>query len=634
MSAETAVQPPARSRRVDSDRLLAATRDFFVNVLGQVRILKKVYPGVMHFLLFWGVSIQVIGTAINLMQMKLFTPFALETFPRTGWYLAYELTMDLAGVAILLGVLLAAFRRGVLRPKTLETRWDDTLALIVLTLIPLAGFTTEGLRLTAASPAWAAWSPVGNLVAGWMRALGLSAQAAAAAHPYLVWTHIFLGVTLVALIPFTKLRHLIFAPLNILVRTRRPQGALSLITDLDTAEVLGAGKVTEFTAQQLLSFDACLRCGRCEEACPANFSGMDYSPRILVQSLRRAMIDSLAHGEASPDRELLGAVMDEQYPWHCTTCGACLSRCPAFVNPVDEVVDLRRYQVMTTGKMPKSVGDTLRNLERQGNPWGMPPESRLAWAEGLNVRTLAPGDQTDVLLFVGCAAAFDERNKQVARAFARILQRAGVDFAVLGLDEVCCGETARRMGHEYMFQEMAKQNIATLAQVRFNRVVTACPHCFNTLRNEYPQLGADLPVQHYSQYLAELGLPAGSANGDGIHATVTFHDSCYLGRYNQVYAAPRELLRHAGLQPVEMARSGEDSFCCGGGGGQMWMETDANARINHRRLQDALDAGAEVVATACPYCLLMFDDAIRSKGLGEQVRVMDLAEVLAAQSKS
>jgi Fe-S oxidoreductase len=250
----------------------------------------------------------------------------------------------------------------------------------------------------------------------------------------------------------------------------------------------------------------------------------------------------------------------------------------------------------------------------------------------LDVRTLGPGEQTDVLFFTGCAAAFDERNKKVARAFVRLMGKAGVDLAVLGFDEMCCGETARRMGHEYLFQEFARQNIETLGKVKFNRVVTACPHCFNTLKNEYPQMGADFPVVHYTELLAELDLPAMSANGDSIRGQVSYHDSCYLGRYNGIYLQPRQLLRSAGVDQVEMARRGEDSFCCGGGGGQMWLETDANTRINHRRLNDALEVKAKVVATACPYCLLMFDDAIRSKGMGEQIEVMDIAEVLERQS--
>jgi Fe-S oxidoreductase len=501
---------------------------------------------------------------------------------------------------------------------------------VLLFLIAFVGFTNEGIRLMVTKPAWAAWSPVGNWAASIMTATGFPVQEAAAVHDALVYTHVILALALVAMLPFTKMRHLVNTPLNILVRPHRKTGELAKIEDIETTEILGVGKVAEFTSQQLLSFYACLRCGRCEEACPANFSGMPYSPKELVQMLRKTMVGGLVTGEMKPEAEIMGSVMTEEYPWYCTTCGACLVKCPAFINPVDEVVDLRRYQLLTTGKMPKSVGDTMRNMERQGNPWGMPPENRMAWAEGLNVRELAPGDSADVLLFTGCAAAFDERNKKVTRAFVKLMQKAGVDFAVLGFDETCCGETARRMGHEYIFQEFAKQNIETFGKVKFNRIVTACPHCFNTLKNEYPQMGGDFVVLHYSELLAELDLTPGPSP-ERRGENVTFHDSCYLGRYNNIYAEPRALLDKAGVNRVEMARKGENSFCCGGGGGGMWLETDANTRINHRRLKDALDVKAEVVATACPYCLLMFDDAIRSKGIGEQIKVMDIVEVLAAQ---
>jgi Fe-S oxidoreductase/nitrate reductase gamma subunit len=605
--------------------------DFFVNIIAQPRILQKVYPGVMHFMLFWGVGLQVIGTVVNVLNMALFLPWVIE-WPRLGWYLGYELVMDIAGVMVLIGVAMAAFRRYVLRPKTLESSWDDAYALIMLTLIVLVGYANEATRLLATEPAWATWSPVGNWVAGLLAAGGVTQLGAGAWHDGLVYVHAVLAMGLVASIPFTKMRHLINAPLNVLTRTTRDTGALEKIEDIETTELLGVGKINEFTSHQLLSFDACVRCGRCEEACPSNISGMAYSPRELIQSLRTAMSESLVSSNGKKaSQELFGTYISEEYAWQCTTCGACLEKCPIFINPVDEIVDLRRYQVLTTGGMPKSVGDTMRNMERQGNPWGIPPEERMAWAEGLEVRELAPGEETDVLFFTGCAAAFDDRNKKVARAFARLMQKAGVDFAVLGFDEICCGETARRMGHEYLFQEFAKQNIETFSQVKFKRLVTACPHCFNTLKNEYPQMGGEYQVMHYTELLATLDLPAASGKGDGIHGNVSYHDSCYLGRYNDIYQQPRQLLQAASVDQVEMARRGADSFCCGGGGGQMWLETDANTRINHRRLDDALEVEAQVVATACPYCLLMFDDAIRSKGMGEQIEVMDIAEILGEQ---
>lgn len=614
-------------------RLLPPLRDFLVNILGQVRILRKAYPGIMHFLIFWGVTIQVLGTAINLMQMQLFIPFVELPFPRGNLYLAFELVMDMAGLAILAGVAMALFRRLAMRPPSLETRWDDYYALALLGLIPIAGFTLEGLRLLSASPAWSSYSPLGSLAAGHMAALGLTPAAAMAWHPYIFWTHAALGLLLLASIPFTKLRHLVNTPLNILLRNRRKSGVLEKIENIEETELLGVGKVNEFTSRQLLSFDACVRCGRCQEACPVNLSGMEYSPRNLIQSLREAMLKSLVSPNGNQQLAELDELLPPETAWSCTTCGACLEKCPAFVNPVDEIIDLRRYQALTTGKLPKSVADTLRNLERQGNPWGLTAESRMDWAEGLEVREIIPGEETDVLLFLGCAFAFDERNKKVARSFASLLKKADVDFAVLGFDEMCCGETARRMGHEYLFQTFAEQNIETLGKIKFQRIVTQCPHCFNTLKNEYPQMGGSFKVQHYTEFLAELSFPeAGIApNGNGVKGAVSYHDSCYLGRYNSIYQQPRQLLNQAGVHMVEMKRRQENSFCCGGGGGQMWLETDAETRINHRRLQDAREVKAEVVATACPYCLIMFDDAIRSKGLGEEIKVLDIAEVLDRQ---
>jgi Fe-S oxidoreductase/nitrate reductase gamma subunit len=626
-------------------RALPRVKDFFVHILGQVRILDKIYPGVMHFMIFWGVTIQVIGTIINILNMALFLPWVI-TFPRGGWYLGYELAMDLAGGMILVGVLMAAIRRYIWRPKYLDTKWDDTVALILLFLIAVVGFINEGSRLMLTNPAWRGWSPIGSWVGYLLAAIGYPVQQAEAWHDPLVYVHVVLALSLVALLPVTKLRHIVNAPLNIFVRPKREMGALAKIENIETTEQLGVGKVTEFTSQQLLSYDACLRCGRCEDACPSTFSGMPYSPKELVQMLRRTMVSGLVTGEGKPDAEIMGTAMDDHYPWQCTTCGACLIKCPAFISPVDAVVDLRRYQLLVSSKMPKSIADSMRNMERQGNPWGIPPENRMAWAEGLNVRELAPGDQVDVLYYTGCAAAFDDRNKKVTRAFVKLMQKAGVDFAVLGFDENCCGETARRMGHEYIFQEFAKQNIETFSKVKFKRIVTACPHCFNTLKNEYPQMGGNYEVVHSSEFLAELvnagKIPVNSDQSDltpnpspkGRGERVAFHDSCYLGRYNKIYKQPRAVLDKAGVNRVEMKRHGENSFCCGGGGGGMWLETDAETRINHRRLKEALDAKADVVATACPYCMLMFDDAIRSKALGDQVKVMDIAEVLAAKMES
>jgi len=636
MTAPATAQPEVKTTLLQSITTIIGKawprlRDFFVHALVQVRVLKKAYPAVMHKLIYIGVTIQVIGTIILLLNMLLFFPWTI-TFPRGTADLIYELVMDIAGVMILAGVFMAFFRRLVLKPKTLENRWDDYYALILLTLIPLLGFTMEGTRLLATNSPWAAWSPVGNLVAHLMAALGMTLQGATQLHDSLWWVHAGVALLLVASIPFTKMRHLVNIPLNVIFRPLRKPGAIEKIENIDTAEILGVGKVSEFTSQQLLSFDACVNCGRCEEACPSNISGMAYSPRTFIQTLRKTMVDSLQNPNKKSNQELFAETFSESYPWQCTTCGACTSRCPAFVNPVDEIIDMRRYQALTTGKVPKSVADALRNIERQGNPWGIPAQDRLSWSDGLNLRELAPGDETDVLFFVGCASAFDDRNKKVARSFVHLLQKANVNFGVLGFDETCCGETARRMGNEYLFQVFAEQNLEAMSKIKFSRIVTQCPHCYNTLKNEYPQFGSNYKIQHYTEFLTGLTLIKDiSPNGNGLKGRLAYHDSCYLGRYNQIYQAPRQLLKDAKLNPLELSRHGENSFCCGGGGGQMWLETDPNTRINHRRLADALQVKADVVATACPYCLLMFDDAIRSKGLSEQVQVMDIAELLDRQ---
>lgn len=629
MTAEALPRDTQLPRASTASLWLPRLRSFLVDAIGQVRILRNAYPGVMHALIFWGMTIQIIGTIINLLQMQLFVPFVELQFPRGTAYLIYELLMDLSGVAIIVGVLMALFRRLVWRPSTLPTHWDDIYALVLLLIIPLLGFATEGLRLLATAPAWANWSPVGNATAGLFRVLGVLPARTETAHTWLYWIHGAVGLLFVASIPFTKLRHLIATPLNIVLRPLRRAGILSKIDNIDEAEVMGASRATEFASYHLMALDACVQCGRCEESCPATRAGIPFSPRAFIQSLRSETAVHL-YSQNGSEPALFEETLGAETAWYCTTCGACLMACPAFVNPVDDVVELRRAQALMTGSVPNSVGLALRNIERQSNPWGLPASDRAVWTDGLDVPVIEPGGKTDVLFFAGCAAAFDDRNKKVAQALVRLLNAAGVDYAILGDAEMCCGETARRLGHEYLFQVLAEENIATFDSIEFSRVVTACPHCFNTLKNEYPDMGGSYTVQHYTELLREIQsqLPLAEANGS---APITYHDSCYLGRYNDLYEAPRGLLSGAGHSLAEMADRRAAATCCGGGGGQMWMETEADARINNLRLAQAVDTGAEIVATACPFCLLMFDDAIRSTGQNEAIEAKDIAEILASQ---
>ncbi len=602
--------------------------DLLVYALGQVRTLKKFYPGFMHLLIFWGVIIQVIGTAIKIMQMGLFVPFTWPLFSQSV-YFGYELIMDLAGVMILVGVVLALIRRWIIKPDFMETSWDDIYALILLALIPLVGFATEGLRIFMFNPPWKSWAPLGALAARLWESTGLSTSQAAQLHPWMFWIHVGLGLIFAASIPFTKLRHLIFTPVHIFLKTRRSKGELESIQDLMDADVLGAAEIQDYSSLSLLAFDACLQCGRCEEVCPATLSGLAYSPRTLLLMLREGMAESLLNPEDGVQGNLNPALLEEEFLWSCTTCGHCLDVCPAFIRPPEEVIDIRRAQVLMTGEVPGTVGETLRNFERQGNPWGMPAQNRMGWAQGLEVNVLSPGDEVDVLYYVGCAGSFDERNMKVTRAFLEILTKLEVNYGILGDAEMCCGETARRMGNEYLFQVAAEENIKLFGQYKFQRIVTLCPHGLNTLKHEYPRFGGSYQVQHGSEFLEEYLTELNFKSGNGVeYGKLTFHDSCYLGRYNDIYSQPRILLEKSQHPALEMQASRQNSFCCGGGGGAMWLETDAETRINRHRLEQALELGADTIATACPFCLIMFDDALRSKGLAEEIQVLDLIEIL------
>jgi len=633
MTAETLSQSPKQGLASSPGKgrgILLGIRDFIVHVLGQGRLLTRIYPGIMHFLIFWGMIFIFINHFVTLQQMPLFFPFEF-TIPREGLYLAFELGGDIAGLAVLIGLLMALFRRLVLRPDYLKSTWEDYFILAFLSLIPLLGYINEATRLIAVSPNWESWSFIGSWVADILRSWGVTREMATAWHDYSLIIHLGFGLAAIVIVPFTKLRHTVFSPWNILVRSRRKEGELESIEDIENAEILGAGEIEEFSSKQLLSFDACTNCGRCESVCPATISGSPYSPRDLIQTLHSAVQYTLVRTPEDNGSHPNVDFYTEPNLWGCTTCGHCIYVCPVFINPVDQVIELRRNQILMTGQMPKSVGDTLRNMERQGNPWGMPPQERSKWTEGLNIPKAEPGKEFDVLLYMGCSMAFDERNKKIARSIIELLQRNNVDFAYLGLDETCCGETARRMGHEYMFQVMAEENIATFSELNFKRIVTPCPHCLNTFLNEYPKFGGNYEALHLTEFLQSLSMDIGkiSLGENGGSPKVVYHDPCYLGRYNGVVDAPRELLDSAETNRSEMKKNKANSFCCGGGGGQMWLETDAEARVNHRRLEDAMEAGAEIIATACPYCMTMFEDAINSKGLGDEIQVLDIAEILA-----
>jgi Fe-S oxidoreductase len=440
------------------------------------------------------------------------------------------------------------------------------------------------------------------------------------------WLHAILVAAFFVLIPVTRFMHVLTGPMNIATHPTRPAGALRplKIEEVEKGGHVGVSVINDFTQQQLLSLDACMECGRCEEACPAWASGKPLSPKAVVVDLRKAMSARVKQGP------LHGGVIQPETLWACTMCQACVFECPVLIGHVDLIGDMRRY-LIGEGQIAGSPAKTLASVGRHFNPYGRPAGERLAWAAGLNVPTVEMNPDYDYLLWVGCAAAFDPRAQKVARSLAQLLQEAQISFAVLGREECCTGDPARRIGDEFLFQELARTNIETLDARKARKIVTACPHCLNTLQNEYPQFGGHYQVQHHSQLLAELIRDGRLARPGRSGEAVTLHDPCYLARVNEESAAPRIVLQAAtGAAVREMPRRGAKTFCCGAGGGRMWFEETVETRVSKIRAAEAVKTGAKTLTTACPFCLSMMSDAIANNPGVQEMRVLDVAEVLAA----
>ena len=612
------------------------------HVLGQRKLFQRLVPGMMHALIFWGFLV-LLSTILEVGGQIVDPDLELPWIGGTRWL---GLVQDAFAAGVLVGLALAlAIRLGQRPERFVGSHQREAFRILGLIFwIVLTLFVGRGARIALGlAPDWW-WTPVSTAVSrlfdgtseGWIRAWMWTA----------LWAHATLILAFGLYLGYSKHLHIATSAINVFFSNTKPRGTLTpLRIDLERMETedvaLGAATITDLTWKESLDLYACTECGRCQAACPAWNTGKPLSPKLLVMDLRDHLLeegprllrarDEEGDVEATP---LVPDVVDDDVVWACTTCGACMQECPVDIEHIDTIVDLRRNLVMAESRFPAEAGTLLRNLEATNNPWGMPQGQRADWANDRGVRVLGDGDRApEYLYWVGCAGSFDDRAKAISRAVVEVLERASVSFAILGPRELCTGDPARRIGHEYLFQTFAERNIETMKTAGVTKVIANCPHCFNTLKNEYPQMGGNFRVQHYTEFLAELALPWEGIfpNGNGVKGQVSYHDSCYLGRYNRIYQQPRQLLRQARVSTVEMRRREENSFCCGGGGGQMWLETDAETRINQQRLKDAVSVKADVVATACPYCLLMFDDAIRSKGLGETMQVLDVAEVLEKQ---
>ncbi|MBI4506648.1 MAG: (Fe-S)-binding protein [Chloroflexi bacterium] len=617
------------------DHVMQRVAAFIAYGPGHGRTARDLYPGLMHLLIFSGFVTLFIGTLMIMVQADFDVQFLHGQF-----YLFYSLFLDVFGFLAIVGVLMALFQRYVVKPEYLYAMYYDGIVLGLLLANLVTGFGVEGLRMAATElrqgVAWAAWSPVGYVVA--QPLVALDPGALQALHTGFWWLHLLLALAFIAYMPYSKMLHSFTSPLNTFLRSFEPKGQLST-PDLETAETFGAGRIRDFTWKDLFDGDACTECGRCTAVCPARSTGKLLDPKLIVLDLRnyitrheRGLLagrDVAAGDPALP--ALVGEAIPEQMLWDCTTCRACMQACPVLIEHVPKIVNMRRYLVLEESRFPREVQGVFNNLENRFNPWQLPHQQRAAWAEGLDIPTMAETKgQVEYLLWVGCFGAFDDRNKRVTRALAKILKEAGVSFAILGSEEKCTGDPARRIGNEYLYQMLAQENVETLNGYGVRKIVTQCPHCFNTIRNEYPDFGGRYEVIHHTQLLAELIAQGRIKPTKPVDEHITFHDPCYLGRYNDEYDAPRYILKSIpGLRLSEMAASREKSFCCGAGGGRMFMEEKQGARVNQTRVGMAQATGADVIAAACPFCTVMLEDGITGKGLSEQMRLRDCVELLA-----
>jgi Fe-S oxidoreductase len=614
-----------------SGEVPARLRNEAVIALGQRKLLQRVVPGLMHAFIFWGF--------IVLLPTILMAMIAIadrgETIPWLGSQGWFALLVDLFCVLVLAGVLTAVAIRKIQRPARFEGSHMREADLI---LVLIAGIVTTLLLWHATLIAlglneWpAGWSPVSHALSN----LSGGGPGTHDAERAFVWAHILIVLSFLVYLPRSKHLHIATAVVNVYFGRTRARGRLEpLRFDEEGPEEdmrLGSGTVADMTWKQVVDTYAGTECGRCQAAWPAGATGKALSPKLLIMGLRDQLfaegpgiLAAQAVGEQPEMAALVPNAVTDEVVWDCVTCGACVHECPVSIEHIDHIVDLRRHLVMNEARFPAEAEPMLRDVERSSNPWGKAQSDRAAWAEGLGVRVLEPGDPApDVLYWVGCAASFDERARTSAESTAKLLTAAGVDFAILGPREACTGDPARRMGNEYVFQAFAEQNVETLNETAAKKIVTSCPHCFNTLANEYPDFGGNYEVVHHSELLAEL-VREGPISPNSGDRRITYHDSCYLARHNDVAAEPRELVAAVG-QPIEMERSGKRTFCCGAGGAHMWMEERAGA-INEERVREAAETGAETLAVACPYCTIMLDDGVRTSG--RDLRVADVATLLA-----
>jgi len=632
------------------DRIGQRVRGMLVETVSQWCSLKTVTPrdraGIGHALVFWCFCLFFVSYVVFI---GLAGGFGLAPLiEHTPFQTAYFSILDVAAVLLTVTLIVAAARRYVVRPQRLEPSAEAGIILILIFSLMVLHVLGEAFDL-AARGVPAAWPPLGAALAGHLSRTGLSQGVLEAGYRGVWWLHYLVILAFLVYIPRSKHLHILASFPNALFRPLGPKMALEPVA-VEEQETFGVSKIQDFAWKDLLDLYSCAVCGRCDVSCPAQLSGKPLSPREFIRNLKAHLLEagpSLLAGQAEtssekkreaptkvPLKTMIGGVVTEDEIWACTTCGACQEVCPVGIEHVRKIIDLRRNLVLTQEKMPETARIMLRNLQSRGHPWAGIQSLRLRgdWTSGLELKVLAEGDHANTLFWVGCTGALVERNVAATLSMTRVLNAAGVDFAILGEAETCCGDPARRAGYEFQFQIMAEQNIETLKSHGVREIIASCPHCYNTLQNEYPRYGGDFEVVHYTQLLANLIGQGSLTLTHGLDSTLTYHDPCYLGRYNGVYREPRQVLEAVpGIKLEEMERSRSTSFCCGGGGGHMWIEEHpGTTKINQLRVEESLRTGAGTLVTACPYCLQMFEEGIERTAVQGSLMARDLVEIVEA----
>jgi Fe-S oxidoreductase len=659
----------------------ARLREFFVQVFGQTKLLKDKKSGIMHIIIFYGFIVLQFG-ALDLILKGLIG----RGLPIPG-YAAFGFSQELTAALIVLAMVYATYRRYVEKLKRLKRGWKPSIVVFFITFLMLSVILSLSFeRVRQGLPA-SGWAPISSLFAAGLN--GISHNAAVVGFYISWWMHLLILLSFLVYVPQSKHFHIITAPLNILLRKTEPVGRLTkLDLEDENAEEFGVGKIEDFTQKQMLDFYSCVECGRCTNVCPATNTGKILSPMHLITKLRDHLTEKgaaitskspwvpafsgspsgfhtmqfepeklspFASGSITDieptlraqktswhlsdkkleDVDLIGDVMTEEEIWSCTTCRNCEDQCPVGNEHVDKIIDLRRHLVLTQGSMPHDGQRALQNIERQSNPWGISRNDRAKWVQEvdpngeLSVPTVKENPDFEILFFVGSMGSYDNRSRKITRALVRLMNEAKVNFAILGNEEKNSGDTPRRMGNEFLFQQLCMENIETFQKYGVKKIVTACPHTFNTLKNEYPEFGLKAEILHHTELLDSLIREGRLQPQYEVHERITYHDSCYLGRYNNVYDQPRNVLRAIpGVELVEQERSRENGMCCGAGGGMMWMEETTGKRVNLARTEQLLTVNPTMISSACPFCLTMVEDGTKLKDVEDRVKARDIAEIL------